>query len=130
MSSEGAVSGSDHLRAMVELAGTFFTESLNRSNPIMPADRTLHPDDFLTDYMAHSNALCAIITQHTGHTQPPEVDEELDRVLDKELEQGRGVLKKQLAVLEEKLAKLNTLRFWMDNMLHGRPPPAQAQGGH
>jgi hypothetical protein len=107
---------------MVELANMLFTESVNQSNPIMPADRTLPPDDFLAHYLAHSHALCNIIDQHPDPIQLPEVEDE-------ELKAARRVLKERLAVLQEKLEKLNTLRFWMDNMLHGRPPPAQAQGG-
>jgi hypothetical protein len=98
---------------MIELANLLIGESIQPDDPISPPTRTLAKDEFFPLYQEHSKMLCDLLDE-PNQEEPPPVDEELI--------EARGQLHASLDVLQQKLEKLNTIRFWMGNMIGSRPP--------
>ena len=99
-----------HLHAMVELANRLISESINQTDPVLPPERTIKKDDFLREYLGHSNELCKILDSLN------ESDQNVENC-DQKVEKSRNDLAILVKNLQEKLDKLNDLRFWMDNMI-------------
>lgn len=97
-----------HLHAMIALADRLICESLNETDPAEPPERTVSKEEFLSRYMAHSNALCGILDNMRADDMPN---------VDEELAAARSELATAVQHLQVKLDKLDNLRFWMDNMI-------------
>ncbi|OHT10096.1 hypothetical protein TRFO_20722 [Tritrichomonas foetus] len=75
----------------------------------MPPARTISKEQFLQEYMAHSNALSRILDNLN--------DTDDGTNYDHGVEKSRNDLVILVKNLQEKIDKLNDLRFWMDNMI-------------
>lgn len=107
-------SAREHLHTMVHLADRLICESLNETNSVEDPERSVSKEEFLEQYLGHSNALCEIL-DNIDSEGPVDMD---PRVLDQEIAQKRQELADAVAILKDKIAKLNDLRFWMDNMIN------------
>ena len=99
----------EHLHRMVELANCLISESINQTDPVKPPVRTISKEQFVEEYNLHSTELCKILDNlHDSEDVGP---------IDHEVEKSRKDLVKMVQTLQEKIDKLNDLRFWMDNMI-------------
>ena len=109
----------EHIRAIVRLTNTLIKESINKKDPILAPQRTLSKQDFVTQYQEHYHALLEIMTTIGARDggQP-------DPSLDAQIQEERKELQHYVNILEKKLDKLNTLRFWIDNMVFDKEAPS------
>ena len=108
----------EHVRAMVRLANTLINESINKSDPISAPQRTLSKEDFFNQYKDHYQALLGIMARiglREEHEFIPDIDEQIKT--------EREELKQLVEKLDNKLDKLDHLRFWMDNKVFDKTAP-------
>ena len=109
----------EHVKEMVRIANTLINESINKSNPILAPQRTLSTEQFQAQYTEHYRALYDIMSRiglREEHEFIPDIDEQIQT--------EREELKQLVAKLENKLGKLDHLRFWMDNMVFDKTAPS------
>ena len=97
-----------HLHAMVSLANTLLSESLNQNDPVLPPERTISKEEFIQQYNEHSSILMNLMDNL-------ETEDEQD--VNASLQESRLTLMDLCNTLQAKLDKLNNLRFWIDNMI-------------
>ena len=115
----GTKQAHEHIRAIVRLTNTLINESINKSDPILPPQRTLSKEDFVNQYKEHYLALKSIMS-----TIGAEEQHEVDPNIDEQITQERAELKSLVEQLSNKLEQLDHLRFWMDNMVFNKNAPA------
>ncbi|KAK8866642.1 hypothetical protein M9Y10_009608 [Tritrichomonas musculus] len=99
----------EHLHQMVELANLLISESINQTDPVLPIKRTISKEQFVEQYNHHSTELCSILDDLHDSEDVPSIDHEVEK--------SRKDLVILVKTLQEKIDKLNDLRFWMDNMI-------------
>lgn len=113
MSDEQTKRARELLHEMIRLANCLITESINQTNPVLPPARTVSKQEFVDNYTQCSAELCHILDnlEESENTQS----------FDQEVEKSRNDLQIKVQTLQEKLDKLNDLRFWVDNMISDDP---------
>ena len=112
----------EHIRAIVRLANTLISESINKNDPIQQPVRSISTSDFLTQYKEHYQALLAIMSK-IDEPEEHEVEPDIDEKIRVEREELNNLVTK----LQNKLEKLDHLRFWMDNMVFDKTAPAVSE---